>query len=89
MVTKEMKLEMEESANKLKETPIVKKEEVGLVSFGGVKQFKSIKRAIRRGNAASNGEVYPKKPYNCRKATPGRKLNQLKKQIYEGLNRAI
>ena len=88
-MTESMELKMEESANKLKETPIVKKEEVRLTTFGGVKQFKSIKRAIRRGNAAPNGEVYPKKPYNCRKATPGRKTNQLKKQIYEGLNRAI
>ena len=37
MKTEEMKLETEESANKLKEAPVVKKEEVKLATFEGVK----------------------------------------------------
>lgn len=60
-----------------------------LRSFEGVKKFKSIRRAIRRGNVSIYGEIYPKRPFNNKKNTCKRKghhsrtMNEIKKQIYE------
>lgn len=45
-------------------------------------KFKSASRAIRRGHASKQGVIYPKRPFNNRKAN---KDNILKKEIYEQL----
>lgn len=38
-----------------------------LRDFSGVKKFKSIRRAIRRGHVSIFGDVYPKRPFkNCK-----------------------
>ena len=52
-----------------------------LRSFMGVSKYKSIRRAIRRGNVSIFGDLYPKRPYNNR----GTKDSKVKRQIYEQL----
>ena len=37
-----------------------------LRSFMGVSKYKSIRRAIRRGNVSIFGDLYPRRPYNNR-----------------------
>ena len=64
-------------------------DEVRLMSFEGVKKFKSIKRAIKRGNASIYGEVFPKRPFNNRKPTRGRSMNEDKKRIYGEIKRTL
>lgn len=78
---------MEEKKANVKTEVIPEEDELLLATFSGVRQFKSLRRAIRRGNASKYGEVYPKKPFNCRKATSGRKKNEEKKRIYNELKR--
>lgn len=59
------------------------------MSFEGVKKFKSIRRAIRRGNANIYGEIFPKRPFNNRKPTRGRSMNEDKKRIYGEIKRTL
>lgn len=54
-----------------------------LRAFDAARRFKSVRRAIRRGHVSPLGEVYPRRPFNNRKPTPGRKFNEDKKDIYE------
>lgn len=53
-----------------------------LYTFEAVKRFKSVRRAFRRGHISPYGEIYPKRPFSNKKRTRGRKMNELKKQIY-------
>lgn len=50
--------------------------------FEAVRRFKSVKRAIKRGNISAIGEIYPRRPFNNRKPTRGRSTNETKKMIY-------
>lgn len=50
--------------------------------FEAVRRFKSVKRAIKRGNVSAIGEIYPRRPFNNRKPTRGRGTNETKKMIY-------
>ena len=52
---------------------------LSLVSYQGVKRFKSIRRAIRRGHVSIYGEIYPKRPFK------NTKNNKLKRSIYAQL----
>lgn len=51
--------------------------------FDAVRRFKSVKRAMRRGHISALGEIYPRRPFNNRKPTRGRKFNEDRKDIYE------
>lgn len=51
--------------------------------FDSVRRFRSVRRAMRRGHISPLGEVYPRRPFNNRKLTPGRKFNEDRKDIYE------
>jgi len=53
--------------------------------FDSVKRFRSVKRAMRRGHVSPIGVIYPSRPFNNRKPTPGRSFNEKKKLIYGGL----
>lgn len=53
-----------------------------LAIYSAVGKYKSIRRAIRKGHVTSWGEEVPKRPFNNRKRTPGRKLQITKEQIY-------
>lgn len=45
-------------------------------------KYKSFRRALRRGHITPNGTPIPRRPFNNRKPTAGRKENELKKTIY-------
>lgn len=47
-----------------------------LTDFSGVKKFKSIRRAIRRGHVSIYGQIYPKRPFK------NTKNNRYKRIIY-------
>lgn len=55
-----------------------------LRDYNGVRKFKSVRRAIRRGHISIYGDVYPKRPFNNRKRGKGSVTYQ-KKRIYEQL----
>lgn len=50
--------------------------------FEAVRKFKSVRRAIRRGHVSPIGEILPRRPFNNRKPTKGRYINESKKIIY-------
>ena len=47
-----------------------------LTDFSGVKKFKSIRRAIRRGHVSIYGQIYPHRPFK------NTKNNKYKRIIY-------
>ena len=55
-----------------------------LRTYEGVKRFKSVRRAIRRGHISIDGVIYPNRPFNNAKHKKG-SLNDEKKKIYEQL----
>lgn len=68
-------------------------EEIKLMSYLGVDRFKSIRRAIRRGNVNMFGTILPDRPFNNRGNTSNRKgihsrvMNEYKKLIYGRLKK--
>lgn len=59
-------------------------------NFSGVSKFRSVRRAIRRGQVdLFTGAIYPKRPFNNRKATKGRKFNEDRKEIYGRITRKV
>lgn len=56
---------------------------IHLTTFEGVRKYKSVKRAIKRGHVTRYGILIPARPFNNRKATRGRKLNEEKKRVYK------
>lgn len=62
-----------------------------LITYYGVSKFRSVRRAINRGDMTSDGYIAPKRPFNNRANTSKRKevcsryTNELKKRIYENL----
>lgn len=53
-----------------------------LRDYSGVRRFKSIRRAIRRGHVSIFGDVYPKRPFNNKKRGPG-SITYKKRRLYE------
>lgn len=54
-----------------------------LVDYSGVKKFKSIRRAIKRGNVSIFGDIYPDKPFNNRKRNKQGDITYQKRKIYD------
>lgn len=55
-----------------------------IFSYNGVSKFKSVRRAIKRGKVdLFTGIVYPRRPFNNRKPTKGRRFNESRREIYE------
>lgn len=82
----ELSKKREEYDNKVKED--FKKGILHIYSFNGVSKFKSVRRAIRRGKVdLFTGVVYPRRPFNNRKPTPGRGFNESRKEIYGRITR--
>lgn len=81
---------------KKKNTHIMSEEEfqselhnkLNLRTFEGVRKFKSVIRAFKRGNVTNYGEVVPKRPFHNKKNTCKRKgrhsrsFNEFKKRLY-------
>jgi len=67
----------------------MKNEEIVLITFDGVRKYRSVFRAVRRGHVSPTGVIYPDRPYNNRANTSERKgvhsraFNQLKRDIYD------
>lgn len=55
---------------------------IHLYSYEGVKVFKSIRRAMKRGHVTPWGVVAPKRPFNNRSRTAGREQQLLKERLY-------
>lgn len=56
---------------------------LNLQYFECVKRFRSVKRAFKRGHITNFGYILPKRPFNNRRYTKGRKDNIKKKRIWE------
>ena len=57
-----------------------------LINYSGVKRFKSIRRAIRRGHVSVHGSIYPNRPFKNVSTKDGRhSITKLKKSIYAQL----
>lgn len=62
-----------------------------LRTYEVVSKFKSVRRAIKRGQVSLDGVIFPKRPFNNRANTCKRKgyysrtINERKKVIYEQL----
>lgn len=63
-----------------------------LRTFDAVRRFKSVRRAIKRGQVTLDGVTFPKRPFNnransCnRKGHHSRTINERKREIYEQLS---
>lgn len=70
----------------------MKNEEIVLITFDGVRKYRSVFRAVRRGHVSPTGVIYPDRPYNNRANTSKRKgihsrmFNQVKREIYDRLS---
>jgi hypothetical protein len=53
-----------------------------LRDYSGVRKFKSIRRAIKRGHVSIWGDVFPKRPFNNRKRDKG-SITYTKRRLYE------
>lgn len=62
-------------------------ENLSLRTYEAVSQFKSVRRAIRRGHISASGIIYPKRPFNNRSRTEGRKLQIEQERIYARIKR--
>ena len=60
------------------------KEILHLKDYSGIRKFKSIRRAIRKGYVSLFGEVYPKRPFKNIKSKKGN-ITYMKKRYYEQL----
>lgn len=56
-----------------------------LKSYEGISKFKSVRRAIKRGNLSIDGFIFPKRPFNNRKSKSINSFNNKRKMIYERL----
>lgn len=96
MSTQVMVEESNKFENLLSEEEVIKhleylKNKSRIETLESVKVFKSLGRAIRRGNITNKGYICPSRPFHNKKNTSkrknvhSRKTNELKKQIYEQL----
>lgn len=83
MTEKEFKNYMEENRVDIV-GDFYKKNILHLRNFEAVKRFRSIRRAIKRGQVSLDGIIYPKRPFNNVKRSKN-SLNGIKKKIYERL----
>lgn len=57
-----------------------------LIDYSGVKRFKSIRRATRRGHVSVHGSIYPHRPFKNVSTKDGRhSMTKLKQSIYAQL----
>ncbi len=69
---------------KVKEPIINEGMPINLKIFDGVQQFKSIRRAMRRGHVTPWGRVAPRRPFNNRTRSKGTRFLQLEKERIYG-----
>lgn len=64
--------------------------ELNLSTYVAVGRFKSVRRAIRRGQVTPQGIIMPSKPFNnkknsCKRGKHSRPMNEEKKRIYASI----
>ena len=57
--------------------------ELYLATYEAVSKYRSVRRAQSRGLVSPYGTIAPKRPFNNRERTPGRKFQTKKEKIYE------
>lgn len=62
-------------------------QELHLANYSCVSRFKSVRRAMRRGLLTEFGSIAPKRPFNSRKRTRGRKFQLIKERYYAYITR--
>lgn len=65
-------------------------EELNLSTYVAVGRFKSVRRAIRRGQVTPQGIIMPSRPFNnkknsCKRGKHSRPMNEEKKRIYASI----
>lgn len=65
-------------------------EELNLSTYIAVGRFKSVRRAIRRGQVTPQGIIMPSRPFNnkknsCKRGKHSRPMNEEKKRIYASI----
>ena len=61
-----------------------------LATYEAVRKYKSVRRAIRRGDVASEGIIMPSRPFNnrkssCKRGKHSRQMNEEKKRVYASI----
>lgn len=61
-----------------------------LVTYEAVRKYKSVRRAIRRGNVTSEGVIMPSRPFNnkknsCKRGKHSRPMNEEKNRVYASI----
>lgn len=65
-------------------------EELNFSTYAAVGKFKSVRRAIRRGQVTSQGIIMPSRPFSnkknsCKRGKHSRPMNEEKKRIYASI----
>lgn len=65
-------------------------EELNLSTYVAVGRFKSVRRAIRRGQVTPQGFIMPSRPFNnkknsCKRGKHSRPMNEEKKRVYASI----
>lgn len=65
-------------------------EELNLSTYAAVGRFKSVRRAIRRGQVTPQGIIMPSRPFNnkknsCKRGKHSRPMNEEKKRVYASI----
>lgn len=65
-------------------------EELNLSTYVAVGRFKSVRRAIKRGQVTPQGIIMPSRPFNnkknsCKRGKHSRPMNEEKKRIYASI----
>lgn len=65
-------------------------EELNLSTYIAVGRFKSVRRAIRRGQVTPQGIIMPSRPFNnkknsCKRGKHSRPMNEEKKRVYASI----
>ena len=61
-----------------------------LATYEAVRKYKSVRRAIRRGDVTSEGIIMPSRPFNnrgnsCKRGKHSRQMNEEKKRVYASI----
>ena len=61
-----------------------------LVTYEAVRNYKSVRRAIKRGHVTSEGVIMPSRPFNnkkssCKRGKHSKPMNEEKKRVYASI----
>ena len=61
-----------------------------LATYEAVRKYKSVRRAIKRGDVTSEGIIMPSRPFNnrgnsCKRGKHSRQMNEEKKRVYASI----